>query len=1193
MAVLRVVDRRVDDRRKVTVSWVGGSTLTHEADVSLPVDGVESEKVRWYLEDYAEFPAEPAPAIARDAEALLARVGRDLFERVFAGRSAARVWTKAEDDLAVVRVEIDTDPSDVPDVPWELLRNPDSDQAVALGAAQFVRTHHQTARAVRLPEPAAEPLRVLLVICRPGGADDVPFRSVASRLVRSGMDRLPGLELQVLRPPTFTQLARALRAAAEAGRPYHIVHFDGHGAFLDASKLADDAVAVSALRFGAGVRDGRHGFLLFEEPSVRSKQRLVDGPTLGELLVETRVPVLVLNACRSAYAEAPAAPDPTVGVHDRIRAYGSLAAEVADQGVPGVVAMRYSVYVDTAARFVEDLYEGLSAGGSLGAAVSAARKALADDPNRRIGATPVALQDWVVPTVYEPLPLTLRTPKADAPPVPERPLDVPDAPDIGFFGRDDALLALDRAFDTDRIVLLHALAGAGKSTTAAEFARWYTATGGAADAVLWMSFEHHMPLERVLDAAGAVFAPLLEANDVHWAAVTDLAERRALILRVLAAMPVLWVWDNVEPVAGFPTGSTSAWTVDEQAELRAFLRDLQRTTRARVLLTSRRDEHAWLGELPQRVGLAPMPMRERLQLTQALVRRLSGVPHADEIDWHGLLRFTGGNPLTIMVMVRQAVLREKVTTTAQVDAFVGRVEAGAMPLEPAQNADLGRSESLAASLAYGFAHAFTEPERARLAFLHLLRETVNIDALQYMGDPEIAQDDAVDALAGAGRESLTALLGRAAELGLLTDVGGGFYGLHPALPWFFTDLFAHHTPHPAAAERAYSHAYAVLGNFFVECVTKGQATDVLPMLRAEEANLRHALHLARTHHLPGPALGCAQGLRQLYNLTGRDIEWARLVDAIAGDYIDPTTDRPRPGREDDYSLITEYRVSIARLQMNWSTATRLQTTLTAWNRERATPYLDLAPERLGPTGCHRLRTLAGGEQLLGLILRDQNDPACREHLQATYDLAERIGDPTFQAAAASTLGNAYLRVPGLRDLDQAQRWHQRDLDLTPEQDHINLAATHNSLAAVAFERFRDAQAAGASTRQLRALLEQARAGHQHALDLLPEDHHNYRAAVHRQLGNIHSANAEVPRAVGHYQQSIRHAETRGDTYGAGATRCNIALLLAENGRADEALHYARAALANFQQVGPGAAAVAGQAEALIKELERILAAPTS
>ena len=87
MAVLRVVDRRVGDRRKVTVEWTSGSMLSHEADdLDLPVDGAESEKVRWYLEDYAEFPAEPAPAVARDAERVLATVGRELFEAGSAGR---------------------------------------------------------------------------------------------------------------------------------------------------------------------------------------------------------------------------------------------------------------------------------------------------------------------------------------------------------------------------------------------------------------------------------------------------------------------------------------------------------------------------------------------------------------------------------------------------------------------------------------------------------------------------------------------------------------------------------------------------------------------------------------------------------------------------------------------------------------------------------------------------------------------------------------------------------------------------------------------------------------------------------------------------------------------------------------------------------------------------------------------------
>src|SRR5262249_46353992 len=160
--------------------------------------------------------------------------------------------------------------------------------------------------------------------------------------------------------------------------------------------------------------------LIFEDPASPTNQQLADGPTLGRLLKATGVPVLVLNACRSAYTEAPPRPvegDPqpgdtgtspavgsaegvgadSVGLADdvsaRIGAYGSLAAEVADAGVPGVVAMRYNVYVVTAAQFVADLYAHLLAGKSLGQAATAARRALADDPTRQITSTPVALQD--------------------------------------------------------------------------------------------------------------------------------------------------------------------------------------------------------------------------------------------------------------------------------------------------------------------------------------------------------------------------------------------------------------------------------------------------------------------------------------------------------------------------------------------------------------------------------------------------------------------------------------------------------------------------------------------------------------------------------------------------------------------------------------------------------------------------------
>lgn len=63
-------------------------------------------------------------------------------------------------------------------------------------------------------------------------------------------------------------------------------------------------------------------------------------------------------------------------------------------------------------------------------------------------------------------------------------------------------------------------------------------------------------------------------------------------------------------------------------------------------------------------------------------------------------------------------------------------------------------------------------------------------------------------------------------------------------------------------------------------------------------------------------------------------------------------------------------------------------------------------------------------------------------------------------------------------------------------------------------------------------------------------------------------------------------EARGNIYGAGQIRYNLAALFANAGRINDALLYARAALGNFQQAGPGAAADAADAERLITDLEK-------
>jgi hypothetical protein len=142
--------------RRVEVLWQeeGAARRVAVAEFADLPGGGDGERIRWYLEDYAEFPADPAPVIAREAEARLARAGAELFRRVFGGPDAAGIWERARDRLAGVRVEVDADPGAGPGLAWELLRDPGRDAAVALGAGAFVRTHLRAAGHPGLPESA-------------------------------------------------------------------------------------------------------------------------------------------------------------------------------------------------------------------------------------------------------------------------------------------------------------------------------------------------------------------------------------------------------------------------------------------------------------------------------------------------------------------------------------------------------------------------------------------------------------------------------------------------------------------------------------------------------------------------------------------------------------------------------------------------------------------------------------------------------------------------------------------------------------------------------------------------------------------------------------------------------------------------------------------------------------------------------
>jgi tetratricopeptide (TPR) repeat protein len=462
-----------------------------------------------------------------------------------------------------------------------------------------------------------------------------------------------------------------------------------------------------------------------------------------------------------------------------------------------------------------------------------------------------------------------------------------------------------------------------------------------------------------------------------------------------------------------------------------------------------------------------------------------------------------------------------------------------------------------------------------------------------MGDPEVAGEDAVPELAGVDRDAVIGLLDRAAGIGLLESLGAGsgYYRIHPALPWYFTTLFTTSYGPPESttahrAGRAYTQALAGLGRYYHDLAEEGHAAQVVPVLAAEEANLRHALDLARAGELWRAAIGCLQGLRVLYDRTGRDGEWARLVTAITPDVTDPATGGPRPGRDDQWHTVTSFRVRIAWRSRDWPTAATLQDAVITWNRERAAAALAAPADSLTPRQRNQIRDLGVALSEFGHILRYQGDPGCLAPYQEALALDQRIGDRAAEAQDAHTLGNACLQVPGLRDLDQAEKWYQRSLSLRPESDQLGRAVSLGQLGAVALDRFEDALAAGQAEPVLLEHLNAALRFYQQSLDLTPAGDHETQDIVEGQLGNIYRRAGDTVQALRHYQESIKHAEARGNIYSAGLTRYNIALLLGGDGRVSDALLYARAALDNFRRTGLGATADAADAEQLIAELEQ-------
>jgi tetratricopeptide (TPR) repeat protein len=756
-----------------------------------PLGTAHFEDLRNYLENYANLPPYELAAWGEAVEReRLAACGEALYKAIFAGhprRCDAYLRTKLaiENRRQTGVVFSSSDPRFLA-LPWELMKAPEARDPLSVLVNTFDRTLPGDEQAREFAS-IAQGFRVLMVTPRPADTGDAA-PSAAPPLLRHLEAAKSPVRIDILRPPSFEAFRTRLKEAKEAGTPYHAVYFDGYGEATqrDGAPIFLSKNGVETLQSHAIFE---HGDGEPEPVSVRP---------VATALARSDVPLIILRACLTRKAQKQG------GI---ICPGAVMAVQLLEKDAASVVVMRHSLYPVAAAAFTAALFAELLAGRSVSEAVNIGRKALREESNRLRpglrGGIPV--QDWFTPVHFTRTFLRLR--QDEVTPGPAFPaeetvaavLDAAASADIRqaggltaagdvFFGRDAEFFLLERAIRTRHIAIIHGVGGTGKTELAKGFARWQQISGGLDDPrlVFFHSFEPGRQAFGLDLIANEIMAHFGDAEACLAAKTTR--ERAELALRRLRQHRCLLIWDNFSTVASLPDPSRKMLPLDEtgQADLLWFLGEL-RESKSALLITSRSREE-WLGgpEIAGRCEAGGLSERDVLLYADWLLApypQASARRAADPWAFKALLDHLGGNPLSLKLILPQL-------SKSSACMLLESLKSEEM-LQAGSGAEEGHLESLGASLHYSFRH-LTDKDQRRLVILSLFEKVVPAQILGAMKDaPAQFQDP--------GQHGWNELLGRLADTGLLTNLGGGLYQLHPALPPYLNALWKSQTPDPADA----------------------------------------------------------------------------------------------------------------------------------------------------------------------------------------------------------------------------------------------------------------------------------------------------------------------------------------------------------------------------------------------------------
>jgi len=1140
-----------------------------------PFGPIEKEDLRWYLESYHLWPVGVFKSRADEIAARLPLWGADLFQAAFGdeeAREALTDWQNAKDADRRFSVRVDSDlPKGAPEeaqaaareaatelltLPWELLHD---------GRGWLFKGKHPVRVRRRLPNrrgqparPTALPVRILLVSPRPekdekGNVIGYIDHRISARPLTEAVENLGDLaRLTVLQPPTYAALEKALQQGDE-GQPFDVVHFDGHG--------------VYDRRLGLGG-------LCFEDPNDVEKleQRtvdFVDATRLAGLVRQHRIPLVFLEACQTAMAQA----DPTA----------SVAAKLLEEGVTSVVAMSHSVLVETARRFVQPFYAELVQGARVGRAMLAGQQALFDDARRGkiLGAGELRLQDWFVPVLYQeeqdPQLITKLPPQQVRQlQQKQRRLSLGDLPELTthtFQGRSRELLALERLLHREPWAAVRGTGGQGKTTLAAELARWLVRTARFARAA-FVSFERHRDARAVLDTLGHQ----LVGPHYTVAQYTSLDEALQPIERALADQPTIVVLDNCESV--LPERSDSAAALPEEDASAAIFtlsrRLLEADPRSRLVFTTREPLPAPFDHRGRERELGALDQNDAIELVSEVMKQNGWTPPSDGAgntpqEITELVEAVNRHARALVLLAREVARRGVTSTTGDLRSLMAHLE---------RQHPGDRENSLYASVELSL-RRLSKESRGHVRVLAVCQGGIYLGVLRLLTGLDL----------DAARQLAIELI----EVGLGENMGYGHLCLDPGLP---PHLLGELAADEVEAFRArWAEAMAQLTRYlYQELFKDARLASRLTLL--ELPNLLAMLDWLQARWPPERVVGFATTMERLVAELGRPQALARTI---------------------------RIREQAAKKLGDWSHARYLTESA---HIERLLERGDL-PAAHATAQQLLAMCLAAGETafaqaaydiaeahfILGRTLK--NNGAAEDALMPLSEAQRRFealadsGDKAAEHMVHGTFTETGDCLVALGRLDDAVGAYEKYILRAPSLGDLRGAAvTKGQLGNVRFlqKRYKEALEIYAETREAFAALGEPRgvAGAWHQIGMVYEETGQFEPAEQAylqalairvresdlsgeafclgQLGNLHSRMGRLEEAATFYRQAAEKHVRTGDLANEGRARGSLARTLIDQRRYDQGRQELQWAIECLEPYGH--ATEPWKAWSLLEDLER-------